>query len=46
MKFKNLEKCDIFKNMRKKSTLVKTSSVWCLDKYKLMCHHLLTQMWV
>ena len=28
MNFKNLEKCDILK-MRKKSTFIKISSVWC-----------------
>ena len=31
MNFKNLEKCDILK-MRKKSTLIKISSVWCFLK--------------
>ena len=31
MNFKNLEKCDILK-MRKQSTLIKISSVWCLLK--------------
>ena len=31
MNFKNLEKCDVLKNA-KKSSLIKSSSVWCLLK--------------